>query len=71
MGILGTIEAIGTGFKLADKIIDMLDTPEKRSKARRMYRKSLEELREKIKGSKNEKEIDYLILTLISRIESE
>ncbi|MEO0166590.1 MAG: hypothetical protein ABIL39_10695 [candidate division WOR-3 bacterium] len=71
MGILGTLEAIGTGFKLAEKIIDWLDTPEKRAKARRMYRQTLEELREKIKGSKDEKEIDYLILTLISHIESE
>ena len=58
MSITGAIEGIGSIANLVGKIIDQLDTPEKRAKARREF---LNELLLLVKKVDNEKETDAIL----------
>jgi hypothetical protein len=65
---MGIIEAIGQGFGLANNVIDMIEDPARRAKARRMYLDSLKELQEKIYVEKDAEKVDALILNLIAAV---
>lgn len=61
---------IGEGFGLANRIIDMINDPATRAKARREYEDTLQALRQQIYEEMDEDEADNLILKLISLIRS-
>lgn len=65
---MGVVEAIGQGFGLANRVIDMIEDPARRQKARREYIDSLKELQEKINVEQNAEEVDRLILSLIAAV---
>jgi hypothetical protein len=64
----GVVTIIGQGFTLANKIIDYIDNPAKRAKARREYLDALEAMREKIKTEQGLETIDRLLLDLIAAV---
>lgn len=64
----GIVTILGEGFGLANRIIDYIDDPAKRAKARREYLDSLEAIREKIKNEKGAEIIDRLLLDLVSAV---
>ena len=59
---------IGEGFGLANRIIDMINDPATRAKARRDYEDTLQALRQKIYEEMREDEADSLMLELISAV---
>lgn len=64
----GVVTMLGEGFALANKIIDYIDDPAKRAKARREYIDSLQGIREKIKNEQDYEKIDSLLLDLIAAV---
>lgn len=62
------VTMVGEGFKLANKIIDYIDDPAKRAKARREYIDSLEAIRSQIQKEQDYEKIDSLLLDLIAMV---
>lgn len=64
----GVLTMFGEGFGLANRIIDYIDDPAKRAKARREYLDSLEAIRSQIQGEKDYEKINSLLLDLITAV---
>jgi len=64
----GIVTILGEGFALANKIIDYIDNPAKRAKARREYIDALEAIGEKIKTEIDSEAVNQFILDLIAAV---